>query len=929
MAIVKNSLLIILLVMISSFVHAQDIRISGKITDDKEKPLSETTVKINKTEVKTDQNGEYTLNVPIKGQYVIEINRLGFKNINQTIDITSQNQVFDFILYAIDYHIEEVLISTQKRVQNKIDVPITIDVLGAEKLNRQNLQELNELSAFTPGVELAIQSVNNPAFVIRGITSDDLDPRSQPRVSLTMDGVSISRPSLAVSELYDMERVEVAKGPQGTLLGRSAQIGAINMIRKKPIKDQQFDFKAQYGNYNKRLINAMYNYGAEDSRFANRFSLAYHAQDGFVKNLSGGNLNGKNTMAFRNSSRYFLKNNGTIDFILSYQHDDAPGTSFKSGVWRPKNGDLKPTSFADLDRGKELGIKRDVYSATLLHDQSLSDTWTLSTVTGFNRYNAKEYFDVDGTAAHVINAMDHSFGNQFSQELRVNYNKGNKFNGFLGLNYFYEDSKQTVGLNVNEQNLFPAYASGLINAQLKQQLTGALKNMGGGAASLAQYSGAINNMVDKIFPINPPLLINGVPQPYKTMPNIYEMLSYELNSMNFIAVLPPEYQAMIKQLVPTGVLSADALKNLVNMLAPEQAKQLNAISAAPLNPSHYESYSLLGRTHSFDIFLDGTYDLSEKLKLTAGIRGTYERLTGGYLAPESKDPSIIAQMQNRNNNLLAPVANDWIMESKDYLSYVGRLAMNYKFHSQHNIYATVSKGRRPPVIYIWPGANKNLKPEIVWNYELGIKGIYNNKLSYAFAGYYFDWSNFQTTRLVQVEGTVGLQQVAEDAGKARSYGLEGTLEYQILKSLNVFANYAYLDAKFNEKDSQGNQQVLAGNTFRMVPKHSMNIGFDVTHDLSPKKQIYFRPNYNFKSKVYFEDENRELLSQQGYGIMNATLGVKFKSSNKRSFEFGVFGKNILDQKYVMDAGNSGDNIGLPTFVAGPRAIYGASFGLNL
>ena len=413
------------------------------------------------------------------------------------------------------------------------------------------------------------------------------------------------------------------------------------------------------------------------------------------------------------------------------------------------------------------------------------------------------------------------------------------------------------------------------------------------------------------------------------MPNIYEMLSYELNSMNFIAVLPPEYQAMIKQLVPTGVLSADALKNLVNMLAPEQAKQLNAISAAPLNPSHYESYSLLGRTHSFDIFLDGTYDLSEKLKLTAGIRGTYERLTGGYLAPESKDPSIIAQMQNRNNNLLAPVANDWIMESKDYLSYVGRLAMNYKFHSQHNIYATVSKGRRPPVIYIWPGANKNLKPEIVWNYELGIKGIYNNKLSYAFAGYYFDWSNFQTTRLVQVEGTVGLQQVAEDAGKARSYGFEGTLEYQILKSLNVFANYAYLDAKFNEKDSQGNQQVLAGNTFRMVPKHSMNIGFDVTHDLSPKKQIYFRPNYNFKSKVYFEDENRELLSQQGYGIMNATLGVKFKSSNKRSFEFGVFGKNILDQKYVMDAGNSGDNIGLPTFVAGPRAIYGASFGLNL
>ncbi|WP_392471220.1 TonB-dependent receptor [Sphingobacterium cellulitidis] len=929
MPFVKIGFVFIILLMISSIVQAQEIRISGKITDNKDNPLSETTVKINKSEVKTDHSGAYNLIVPTTGKYEIIIHRLGFKSINQTIDINSQNQVFDFKLFPMDYHIEEVLISTQKRVQNKVDVPITIDVLGGEKLNRLNLQELNELSAFTPGVQLAIQSVNNPAFVIRGITSDDLDPRSQPRVSLSMDAVPISRPALAVSELFDMERIEVAKGPQGTLLGRSAQIGAINMIRKKPIKDQQLDFKGQYGNYNRRLINAMYNSGSEDSRFANRFSLAYHAQDGFVKNLSGGTLNGKNTLAFRNSSRYFLKNDGTVDLILSYQHDDAPGTSFKNGVWKPKNGDLKPSTFADLDKGKELGIKRDVYSATLLLDQRLSESWTLSTVTGFNKYDAKENFDIDGTAAHVINGMDHSFGKQFSQELRLNYNRGNRFNGFIGLNYFYEDSKETVGLDVNEQNLFPAFASSLFNAQFKKQLTGAFKNMGDGASSFAQYTGVVNNLVDKIFPLSPPLLLNGVPQPYRTMPNIYEMLSYELNSMNFMAVLPAEYQALLKQLVPSGELTADVLKNLVNRFAAEQAEQLNAISGAALSPSHYESYSLLGRTNSFDVFLDGTYDLTEKLQLTAGIRGTFERLTGGYLAPESKDPSIIAQMQNKNNNLLAPVANDWITESKNYFSYVGRLAMNYKFHSQHNIYATVSKGRRPPVIYIWPGANKNLKAEIVWNYELGIKGIYNNKLSYAFAGYYYDWSNFQTTRLVQVEGTVGVQPVAEDAGKARSYGFEGTLEYQLLKSLNVFSNYAYVDARFNEKDSQGNQQVFAGNTFRMVPKHSITIGFNATHELSPTKQIFLRPNYNFKSKVYFEDENREVLSQEGFGIMNATLGFKFKKSNKRSFEIGVFGKNILDQKYVMDAGNSGDNIDLPTFVAGPRAIYGASFGLNL
>ena len=930
MSALKTSLLLSFFIIVSGISYAQSIKLSGKITDIQGNPLPEANVKIKPAQAKSDANGQYSLAVPAIGQYEVEVILMGFEKINQSITVQGDNQALDFKLLPADYQIQEVMISTQKRVQNKIDVPITIDVLGGQKLNKLNLQELNELSAFTPGVQLEIQSANNPAFAIRGITSDNLDPRSQPRVSLSMDAVSISRPSLAVAELYDMERVEIAKGPQGTLLGRSAQIGAINLIRKKPVKDQLVDFKAQYGNYNKRLFNGMYNYGSETSAFANRFAFAYNAQDGFVKNLSGGRLNGKNTLAFRNSSRFFLKNDGTMDLVLSYQRDDAPGTSFKSGVWRPKNGDLKPSTFADLDRGKDLGIERDVYSATFLQDHKLSDTWTLSTVTGFNRYFARENFDADGTAAPVLNPTDRSYGNQFSQELRLNYDKGSKFNGFVGLNYFFENSKENVNLRVNEQYLFPAFVSGQISDQIIQQLPNVLKMIPAAEKlNIAQYGGLINPAVNRLFPSQSPLLLNGVPQPTTTLPNLYKIVAQELSSFNIMPFIPEQYRGIASWMIPNGIISPEVLEGLVGTYAPEQAELLNSISSAPLNPNHNESYSMIGKTHSFDIFMDGTYSLTEKLKLTAGIRGTYERITGAYQSQETTDPSIIAQFRNKNNNLLSPVANEWITEFKDYVSYVGRLAMNYKFHPSHNVYATVSKGRRPPVLYVRPGASKNLKPEIVWNYELGVKGVHNNILSYSLAGYYYDWSSFQTTRLVPVDGVIGLQQVAEDAGKARSFGVESSVEYQIMKFMNIYGNYAFVDAKFNDKDSDGNTQLYSGNTFRMTPKHSFTVGMDITQMIDEKKQIYFRPNYSYKSKVYFEDDNREYLSQKGYGIMNATVGIKFFTTAKRTMDISLFGKNILDQKFIMDAGNSGDNIGLPTFVAGARGTYGVSLGVSL
>lgn len=117
------------------------------------------------------------------------------------------------------------------------------------------------------------------------------------------------------------------------------------------------------------------------------------------------------------------------------------------------------------------------------------------------------------------------------------------------------------------------------------------------------------------------------------------------------------------------------------------------------------------------------------------------------------------------------------------------------------------------------------------------------------------------------------------------------------------------------------EQEYAGNRFRLTPKHSASVGIDINIPLNRKSDVYFRPTYSYKSKVYFEDSNEEELTQKGYGIANFTAGYRFHPGSIY-YEISAFGKNVFDTKYIVDAGNSGRQIGYPTFVGGSRSVVG-------
>jgi len=183
--------------------------------------------------------------------------------------------------------IEELVVTAQKREQAAIDVPITMTNFSADFLDRQGIDDIDRLSDFVPGVRIDEQSVNNPAINVRGITTDDGSAATQPRVSVFQDGVDISRPRGSSIALFDLDRVEILKGPQSTLLGRGAMVGAINFISARPQNDTSASLALEVGDFDQRKVEGHYNTPLIDDVLLLRLAGHFRARDGHVDNITG------------------------------------------------------------------------------------------------------------------------------------------------------------------------------------------------------------------------------------------------------------------------------------------------------------------------------------------------------------------------------------------------------------------------------------------------------------------------------------------------------------------------------------------------------------------------------------------------------------------------------------------------------------------
>lgn len=137
--------------------------------------------------------------------------------------------------------------------------------------------------------------------------------------------------------------------------------------------------------------------------------------------------------------------------------------------------------------------------------------------------------------------------------------------------------------------------------------------------------------------------------------------------------------------------------------------------------------------------------------------------------------------------------------------------------------------------------------------------------------------------------------------------------------LQAFFTYGYIDASFDDTDDAGRRQTLAGNRFRLTPEHSASAGLDWRFGVGEGLEAYVRPSWNWRSQVFFEDQNQRGIEQSGYGLVDVRTGVMFGAGR---WDLGLFVRNAFDRDYLIDAGNTGLNFGVPTFIVGAPRTWG-------
>jgi len=292
--------------------------------------------------------------------------------------------------------------------------------------------------------------------------------------------------------------------------------------------------------------------------------------------------------------------------------------------------------------------------------------------------------------------------------------------------------------------------------------------------------------------------------------------------------------------------------------------------------------------------VEGTYHLTDSLSVTAGVRyldeTRYTRNFGFFEAEEDFDATL------------------------------PRFAINYNYSDTLSFYFNYAEGRRSPVVDPNFGATQITKAETVNSYDIGFK-FSGDRLALSGAVFVYTYKDFQQS-FVDAET---FQSNTVTVGNSRMSGLEATLDYAFSDTLITSVSLGLLDAKFDDSTDSGAAFDFGGNRFRLAPKASGAFRINKSIETSDWEiDLDFLASY--QSKVFFESSNYPGLSQDGYWIADAS--VKFKRRGKL-WQVELYADNLFDEKYLIDAGNTGGGLGIPTFVRGKPAIAGIRVYMSL
>jgi iron complex outermembrane receptor protein len=347
------------------------------------------------------------------------------------------------------FQLEEIIITAQKREQSLQDVGIAISAFDGDMLEAMGVGNSNEIAAKTPNLNI-VSPIGEGSVVsvfIRGIGLNDFALNNTGPVGFYIDDSSIGSSNGQLTTLFDISRVEVLKGPQGTLFGRNTTGGALNIISNKPTDEFEASAKLSLGNFGAQRFEGMVS-GSISDTLNGRLAFVNSHSDGYIKNLSTGDKVEKDNFSGRILLDYMPENNLSVLLNIHGSRNDSDSDLF---------GKTTDKDFYEGTYGvRDYRINVDTFGASLKAAYDINDIVTLTSITAYDDLDKRHNVEGDMTPLQLVEAVSNVDTHTFSQELRLN-GSDDQLHWIAGLYYLSETINWQIEGDYTDLPLIPGF----------------------------------------------------------------------------------------------------------------------------------------------------------------------------------------------------------------------------------------------------------------------------------------------------------------------------------------------------------------------------------------------------------------------------------------------------------------------------------------
>ncbi|HKY80673.1 MAG TPA: TonB-dependent receptor [Sphingobium sp.] len=380
--------------------------------------------------------------------------------------------------------LEDIVVTAQKRSESINKVGMSINAASSEQLVKLGVTDISQLAKIVPGFAYNVTAFGLPVYTIRGVGYQESSLAAGPAVSVYVNEVPLPYAAQTLGATLDLERVEVLKGPQGTLFGSNATGGAINYIAAQPTDRLSFGVRGSYGRFNTTDLAGFVS-GPLTSTLSARLALRSVQSNDWQKSYSRSDTNGSQNQLF-----------GRL--LLNWQPTDSLKIGLNLNAWRDRSDTQAPQLIgkisalgvpallapefvafplaperaraADWDPDRSFRNNNRSYQAALRIDYDLSDDITLTALSSYQKYKRFQPVDVDGTPFDLFYLENSGHIETFFEELRLAGKIADRGNWLIGANYQHDDVFDNTDVSITRASQ-RVISSGVVNRNTQKMKT--------------------------------------------------------------------------------------------------------------------------------------------------------------------------------------------------------------------------------------------------------------------------------------------------------------------------------------------------------------------------------------------------------------------------------------------------------------------------